>query len=149
ASRPGRAPRVPVSRAVALLAAGATMIAYTSRYALDRAEQNASAHTSFIARTIVRDRLRRADLERPVMGRQQAILDRLFTSEVLVDGALRVKLYRRDGRVTYSNSHDLIGTRPGEQTVENVFRTGQAATDVAHLNDEGGRGPNTKALETY
>jgi diguanylate cyclase (GGDEF)-like protein len=149
-SRPPRLTlRVLVSSAIALLVAGATMIAYTSRYALDRAEANASAHTNFIARTIVRDRLRRADFERPVTTRQRAILDRLFTSEVLVDGALRVKLYRRDGRVTYSSVHDLIGTRPGEATVENVFRTGEPATDVAHLNDEGGRGPNTKALETY
>ncbi len=141
--------RVLVSSAIALLVAGAVMIAYTNRYALDRAEANASMHTSFVARTIVRDRLHRADFERPITGRRRAILDRLFSTEVLVDGALRVKLYRRDGHVTYSNAHDLIGTRPGEQTVENVFRTGQAATDVSHLNDEGGRGPNTKALETY
>src|SRR5712691_10034674 len=94
-SRPPRLTlRVLVSSAIALLVAGATMIAYTSRYALDRAEQNASAHTNFIAGTIVRDRLRPTDFERKVMGRHRAILDRLFTSEVLVDGALRVKLYR-------------------------------------------------------
>src|SRR5438105_11750169 len=119
-SRPPRLTlRVLVSSAIALLVAGATMIAYTSRYALDRAEANASAHTSFVARTIVRDRLRRTDFERPVTGRQRAILDRLFRREVLVDSALRVKLYRPDARVTYSNAHDLIGTRPGEDTVEN------------------------------
>jgi diguanylate cyclase (GGDEF)-like protein len=149
-SRPPRLTlRVLVSSAIALLVAGATMIAYTSRYALDRAEANASAHTSFIARTIVRDRLRRVDFEHAVTVRQRAILDRLFTSEVLVDGALRVKLYRGDGRVTYSNAHDLIGTHSGEGIVEKVFRTGKPATDVTHLNDEGGSGPNTKALETY
>jgi diguanylate cyclase (GGDEF)-like protein len=149
-SRPPRLTlRVLVSSAIALLVAGATMIAYTSRYALDRAEQNASDHTNFIARTIVRDRLRRADFERPVSGRRRAVLDRLFSAEVLVDSALRVKLYAPNGLTTYSNASDLIGTRPEEPTVANVFRDGRTATDVTHLNDEGGRGPNTKALETY
>jgi diguanylate cyclase (GGDEF)-like protein len=138
-----------VSSAIALVVAGAAMIAYTNRYALDRAEANASAHTSFIARTIIHDRLRQADFERPVSARQRAILDGLFSREVLVDGALRAKLYRPDGLVTYSNAHDLIGTRPAERTVEQVFQSGQPATDVTHLDAEGGTGPNTKALETY
>src|SRR5438132_2708210 len=141
--------RVLVSSAIALVVAGVAMISYSSRYALDRAEANASTHTSFVARTIVRDRLRRADFGRAVSGRRRAVLDRLFAAEVLVDGALRVKLYAPNGLVTYSNTHNLIGTRPGEATVETVFRDGTTATDITHLNDEGGKGPNTKSLETY
>jgi diguanylate cyclase (GGDEF)-like protein len=141
--------RVLVSSAIALVVAGAAMIAYTNRYALDHAESNASAHTSFVARTIMRDRLQRADFEQVVSGRRRAILDRLVSTEVLVDGALRVMLYRSDGRVTYSNVHELIGTRPNEPAVETVLLTGQNATGVTHLGDKGGKGQSTKALETY
>ena len=61
-----------------------------------------------------------------------------------------MKLYSPGGRVTYSNAHDLIGTRPAEDTAREVFRTRSTATDTGRLNDEGGgAGPDTKALETY
>ena len=141
--------RVLGTSVVAIVLAGAGVVMYTGRYAIDGAEANASDHTSFVARTIARQNLWLADFQRPVSASRRAALDRLFEHQVLIDGALRVKLYSPTGLVTYSNAHDLIGTRPGEQTVEHVFRTQQPATDVTHLRDEGGTGPNTQALETY
>ncbi|HEX3455356.1 MAG TPA: EAL domain-containing protein [Gaiellaceae bacterium] len=141
--------RVLGTSVVAIVLAGAGVVMYTGRYAIDGAEANASAHTSFVARTIARQNLWLTDFQRPVSASRRAALDRLFEHQVLIDGALRVKLYSPTGLVTYSNAHDLIGTRPGEQTVEHVFRTQQPATDVTHLRDEGGTGPNTQALETY
>jgi diguanylate cyclase (GGDEF)-like protein len=141
--------RVFVSSAIALALASAAMLAYTSRYALDRAESNASQHTSFVARTIVRYRLRPSDFQRPVAQARRSYLDAVFAQEVLIDGALRVKLYGPSGQVTYSNAHDLIGTQPKESRITAVFRDGTIASDVTRLNDEGGKGPNTKALETY
>src|SRR5581483_3037222 len=137
------------SAAIALIVASGAIIVYTSRYALDRAESNASAHTSFVARTIARQNLWLSDFRQPVSPSRRRALDRLFAHQVLIDGALRVKLYRPDKLVTYSNDHRLIGTRPDEATVTKVFDNQQTATDVTHLNDEGGSGPNTKALETY
>jgi diguanylate cyclase (GGDEF)-like protein len=134
---------------VAILLAGVAMVLYTGRYALDRAEANARTHTSFVARTIARQNLRPSDFRQPVTAARRAVLDQLFSSQVLIDGALRVKLYDPNGLVTYSDAHDLIGTSPGEDTVQTVYRSQEPATDVAHLDDEGGTGPNTKALETY
>jgi len=149
-SRPPRLTlRVLASAAIALIVASGAIIVYTSRYALDRAESNASAHTSFVARTIARQNLWLSDFRQPVSPSRRRALDRLFAHQVLIDGALRVKLYRPDKLVTYSNDHRLIGTRPDEATVTKVFDNQQTATDVTHLNDEGGSGPNTKALETY
>jgi diguanylate cyclase (GGDEF)-like protein len=149
-SRPPRLTlRVLASAAVALIVAAIVLIVYTSNYALGRAEANASAHTSFVARTIARQNLWLSDFRRPVTPARRAALDRLFAHQVLIDGALRVKLYRPDKLVTYSNDHALIGTRPDEDTVTHVFQNQQTATDVTHLDDEGGSGPNTKALETY
>jgi diguanylate cyclase (GGDEF)-like protein len=141
--------RVLGTSVVAIVLAGAGVVMYTGRYAIDGAEANASAHTSFIARTIARQNLWLADFQRPVSASRRAALDRLFEHQVLIDGALRVKLYSPTGIVTYSNAHDLIGTRANEATVQNVFRTHETATDVTHLRDEGGTGPNTQALETY
>jgi diguanylate cyclase (GGDEF)-like protein len=141
--------RVLGTSVAAVLLAGVAIVMYTGRYALDRAESNASAHTSFVARTIARQNLRPVDFRRPVTGPRLARLDRLFRRQVLIDGALRVKLYSPAGIVTYSTAHDLIGTRPREHTAEAVFRNQATATDVSHLNDDGGTGPNTKALDTY
>jgi diguanylate cyclase (GGDEF)-like protein len=141
--------RVLVSSALALLVACGAIIVYTSSYALDRAESAASSHTVFIARTIARQNLSPSDFSGPVSQDRWARLDRLFSRQVLIDGALRVKLYSPAGRVTYSNAHGLIGTRSAEPTARDVFRTQSAATDVTHLNDEGGKGPDTKSLETY
>ena len=141
--------RVLGTSVVAIVLAGVAMIMYTGRYALDRAESNASAHTSFVARTIARQNLLATDFRGPVTARRRVTLDRLFSNEVLIDGALRVKLYSPAGRVTYSNAHDLIGTRPSEDSARRVFETEETATDVAYLDDEGGTGPHSKALETY
>jgi diguanylate cyclase (GGDEF)-like protein len=141
--------RVLASSAVALVVACGAIIFYTGHYAIGRSEDAAGKQTSFIARTIVRQNLRPSDFRQPVTPARRAQLDRLFTHQVLIDGALRAKLYSPDGRVTYSNAHDLIGTRPTEGTVQKVFRDQKSATDVTHLDDEGGKGPNTKALETY
>ncbi|HST26660.1 MAG TPA: EAL domain-containing protein [Gaiellaceae bacterium] len=141
--------RVLGTSVVAIIVAGVGVVFYTGRYALDQAEANASAHTSFVARTIARQNLWISDFQRPVPASRRAALDRLFEHQVLIDGALRVKLYSSGGLVTYSNAHDLIGTRPTEGTVKQVFADQQTATDVTNLDDEGGTGPNTKALETY
>jgi diguanylate cyclase (GGDEF)-like protein len=141
--------RVLASSAVALIATCVAIILYTSSYAVQRAEDAASDHTSFVARTIARQNLRPSDFRRPALPGRRADLDRLFSHQVLIDGALRVKLYSPSGVVTYSNAHELIGTRPGEDTVRRVLRDATTATDVTHLNDEGGKGPNTKSLETY
>jgi diguanylate cyclase (GGDEF)-like protein len=141
--------RVLGTSVVAIVLAGVAMVMYTGRYALDHAEANASSRTSFVARTIARQNLWLSDFRRPVSPARRAALDRLFDHQVLIDGALRAKLYDPTGLVTYSNAHDLIGTRPGEKAVQRVFQTQTPATDVTHLRDQGGSGPNTKALETY
>ena len=119
------------SAAVALVVAAAAFIVYTGHYALARAESSASAHTSFVARTIARQNLYASDFRRPVTPARRARLDRLFSHQVLIDGALRVKLYRSDKLVTYSSDHRLIGTRPDEDAVQAVFRKQTTASTAA------------------
>jgi len=73
-----------------------------------------------------------------------------LVNRVLVDGGLRVKIYRApDGLVTYSNAHSLIG-QPNDDIDE--FRRvlgGEKVRDIAQLNHEGGPGKDVKALEVY
>jgi hypothetical protein len=85
------------SAAVALVAAWVAIILYTGSYALDRAEDAASGHTSLVARTIARQNLWPTDFRHPVSPARRARLDRLFSRQVLIDGALRVKLYSPTG----------------------------------------------------
>ena len=130
-----------------VLAAGG-FLWFVHRYATDQAERAVNFHAAFVADTILRESLRKSDFRRPVAPARLAALDALFHDEVLVGGALRVKVYRPDGLVTYSNAHDLIGTRPGDEDIAHALG-GERVIDVTSLNHEGGPGPDLKVLETY
>jgi diguanylate cyclase (GGDEF)-like protein len=147
--RPPRlALRFAVYTAVTLGLAAAGLLWFFYGFTRERAEQNVAFHTAFIADTIVRDRLTPLDFARPVSPGRAALLDALFRRGVLVEGYRRVKLYSPGGLVTYSNDRSLIGTRPDGDEVRKALH-GEPATDVSHLNAEGGRGPNLQVLESY
>jgi len=134
--------------AVTIGLAAAGLLWFIRGNATHHAEETVAAHAQYIASTILRDRLRPADFSRPARGTRLAQLDRLFRREVLMNGILRVKLYSRSGSVTYSNSRDLIGTKPTDDDAVEAGE-GKTITDVTHLDDEGGGGPHTKVLESY
>jgi diguanylate cyclase (GGDEF)-like protein len=129
------------------LAAGGTLY-FVRQFAVNRAEHLASFHAAFVADTILRDRLRPEDFTHPVTGRRRIELDGLFRREVLVEGAVRVKLWGRDGRVSYSNDPSLIGTRSRSSELTKAF-SGRRAIEVGRLNDEGGGGKDMKVLSAY
>jgi diguanylate cyclase (GGDEF)-like protein len=140
--------RFAIYAAAALALAAAAVLVFTRTYSIDRAERTARFHAAFVSNTVLRDRLRRSDFQRPVGARRRAQLDRLFRREVLVEGSVRAKLYSRDGLVTYSTDPGLIGTRPdGGEVAESMH--GPPVSDVTRLNAEGGNGENLKVLETY
>jgi len=142
--------RFAAAAAAVIAAAGACLLWYVRHQAVTQAEQNVTTHARYVVQSILRDELTAADVRAPVSGARRRRLDRLFEERVLVDGGLRVKIYRSpDGIVTYSNVPSLIGT-----TSDNLpeFRTvlgGKALRDVAYINHEGGTGRNVKALEVY
>jgi diguanylate cyclase (GGDEF)-like protein len=134
--------------ALTLALTGAGFLWYAHRYATTQAERAVRFHAGFVADTILRDRLRASDFEQRPDSVRLAALDALFQREVLVGGALRVKLYGRDGTVTYSNEHRLIGTSAGESDIRDTLN-GRPALDVTNLNHDGGAGRDAKVLETY
>src|SRR5690349_15545359 len=129
--------RFALSIALALAVAAATFLWFVHRYATNQAERAVNFHAAFVANTILHGNLRRSDFERPTPQPRLDVLDALFRSQVLVGGALRVKLYRPDGLVVYSNAHGLIGTRPGDDDIERAL-AGDRLMDVSRLNHEGG-----------
>jgi signal transduction histidine kinase len=142
--------RFAVVTAAVIATAGIALFWYVEREEVRQAERNVTSRAVYAEKSILRDELRPGDIARPVSGKRLRRLDALFVNRVLVDGGLRVKIYRApDGLVTYSNAHSLIG-QPNDDIGE--FRrvlAGEQVRDVSQLNHEGGPGKDVKALEVY
>jgi signal transduction histidine kinase len=114
-----------------------------------QAQGNVSGHARFISAAILRDELTPQNLAGPVRGAELARLDRLFKTRVLIGGGLRVKIYRPDGLIAYSDVHSLIGTYALDRDELTEVLTGKVVRDVTRINHEGGTGKDVKALEVY
>jgi len=142
--------RFAAATAAVIAAAGAALLWYVNHEYVESAERNVTTHAKFVAESILADELTPADLRQQARGARLHQLDRLFTTRVLTDGALRVKLYRlTDGMVLYSNQHALIGSGSDDLDEFPEVIEGRVLRDVSHLNHEGGDGKNVKALEVY
>jgi diguanylate cyclase (GGDEF)-like protein len=135
---------------IGILIAAGGMFWFVRRSTVQHAVSLATFHSRFIAETVLRDQLRESDFDGPVGPDRRVQLDRLFRRDVLVAGAMRVKLYGRDRHVTYSNDHELIGGAADDDDdgVPDAL-AGALTSDVSHLADEGGGGPNPQVLESY
>jgi diguanylate cyclase (GGDEF)-like protein len=133
---------------IAFLVVVVTVVWFVRQSATEHAKEAARVHASFIAKTILRDTLKPSDFKGPVGATRRAELDRLFRREILVEGALRAKLYGPDGTVVYATDHELIGERDLEEALAGALG-GVPATEVGSLNGEGGIGTDAKALEAY
>jgi PAS domain S-box-containing protein len=147
-SRPPRLVlRFALYSALALLLAGLGILWFVRVEAQARAERNITQRATRAAESLSGE-LRASDLEAPVTGSRLQMLDELFEPE-LTGGVVRIKLWRPDGTVTYSNDHPLIGSRvPEADELEDVL-AGKTIREVGHLNDEGGPGENIKVVSAY
>jgi signal transduction histidine kinase len=142
--------RFAAATAAVIATAGGALLWFVQRQEVAQAEHNVTSQTQFVEKSILREELTPNDLARPVRGARLDALDSLFSSRVLIDGGLRVKIYRAgDGLVTYSNVHSLIGTKIDSLPELNEVLEGAVVHDVSYINHEGGTGENVKALEVY
>jgi signal transduction histidine kinase len=142
--------RFAVATAAVIAAAGGALLWYVRHQEVRQAESSVTKHAAYVEQSILRDELRPSDFARTVTGARRAHLDWLFEARVLIDGGLRVKLYRGpDGLVTYSNVHSLIGTSIDSVPELREVLAGAVIRDVSYINHEGGTGANVKALEVY
>jgi PAS domain S-box-containing protein len=148
---PARPPRLVLRfalySALALAVAGAGMLLFIRHEAQADAEHELTADATRAATTLA-SQLRPTDLAAPVRDAQRVReLDALFKPE-LMDHVIRVKLWRADGTVVYSNDHSLIGGHVESDELQEVL-AGQPVREVGHLNDEGGTGKNVKVISAY
>jgi hypothetical protein len=95
-----------------------------------------------MAGTTLRGSLQASDFGRPVTKQRRSALDVLFERQVLAEGVLLVQVYSRNGTVTYSNDHRLVGTRTGHVGHLREALGGSIRGDVTRI---GGK----KVLRTY
>jgi signal transduction histidine kinase/CheY-like chemotaxis protein len=142
--------RFAAATAAVIATAGGALLWYVQHQEVQQAERNVTMQARFVEKSILHDEMSPADLAGPVRGARLKELDALFNARILVDGGLRVKVYRAgDGLVTYSNVHSLIGTKIESIAALNEVLAGAIVRDVSYLNHEGGTGTNVKALEVY
>jgi hypothetical protein len=115
---PPRPPRLvlrfALNTAIALALAAVVILLFVRHHGTVQAEKAVAFHARFVSQSILRRQLVQADFAGPVGGSRRAELDRLFKTDLLVGGTLRLSVYGPDGQVTYSSDHALIGTFPKE-----------------------------------
>jgi PAS domain S-box-containing protein len=138
--------RFAIYSAIALLLAGAGILWFARHAAESRSEREVLERAQTTS-MLLADRFERSDFEGPVDATRRAELDHLF-AHVLGGDVVRVKLWSKDGTVTYSNDPMLIGDRYPSEEIAGVV-AGDPKSEVGRLNDEGGSGENIKALSAY
>jgi diguanylate cyclase (GGDEF)-like protein len=134
--------RFAVSTAIALALAAAAILLVIRHFDTVQAERAANSEARVIAGTALRGSLQASDFERPVTKQRRSALDVLFERQVLAEGVLLVQVYSRNGTVTYSNDHRLVGTRTGHLGHLREALGGSIRGDVTR---SGGK----KVLRTY
>ena len=107
--------RFAVCTCVALALAAAAILMVVRHLVTVQAERAATTQARVVASSALHGLLDASDFRRPVDSARRQQLDRLFATRVLEDGVLLGELYARDGTVTYSTDHRLIGRRSPNQ----------------------------------
>ena len=118
-----RQPHIVARFAVASLAAfvlvGAVGMVLMIRYARERAERAGAFHAAFVATSVLAPALSGLDLSRPITGDDAARVRELVAERILADGRdVRVKVWRLDGTIVFSDAPNLVGKHFPEETAE-------------------------------
>jgi len=101
--------RFAVSTCFALALAAAAILMVVRHLVTVQAERAATSQARVIANSALRGSLLPSDFEHPVDASRRATLDGLFQARVLDEGIMLAELYDRNGDVTYSTDHHLVG----------------------------------------
>jgi signal transduction histidine kinase len=139
-SGPERPPRLVVRFAVGSLIAfvlvGAGVGTVLVRHVRMQAEERGTFHATFMATAVLPLAFNGIDLTEPLTGEDLARVDAFVRSRILSDGRdVRIKVWRPDGTIVYSDEPALIGRRfPGEiPDIREVMR-GETDSGVSDLN---------------
>jgi signal transduction histidine kinase len=121
----------------AFLLIGAGVMATTVANVRHRAELEANAHAVFVADAVLGPALNGVDLRAPLSGEPYAQLDSIVRNRILSDGYdVRVKIWRADGTILYSDAQEIVGKRfAGEADELTEAITGEPKYGVSDLTD--------------
>jgi len=137
------------------VAIGVGLSTYISREFVGREEAAARTRAHVLADSIRRTQLSPKEVMwvTPITGAAETQIDLYVNKNVLKWPVERVKIWRGDGTVIYSDDAHLIGrTFPVDDGLKRAFSTGKIQTDVSTLTaaeNAGERAMASKLLETY
>jgi diguanylate cyclase (GGDEF)-like protein len=141
--------RFAVSTCIALALAAAAILLVVRHFNTVQAERAATSEARVISSSVLRGSLLASDFERAVPEPRRSTLDQLFEKHVLGEGVLLIKLYGKNGTVTYSTDHRLVGTRdPSTKHIREAL-AGTIRGDVTSLPADAPGRSRKKALRTY
>jgi signal transduction histidine kinase len=122
----------------AFLLIGAGVMATTVSNVRHRAELEANAHAVFVAEAVLGPALSGVDLRAPLTGEPYAQLDSIVRNRILSDGYdVRVKIWRADGTILYSDAREIVGQRFADEADElSEALAGEPNFGVSDLTDE-------------
>lgn len=139
--------RFAVILSVALALTAAIILVVVRSFTVTQAERAATRQASLVATTMLRSEVSPSDFARQVTAARRQELDKLFRVLRFAHETLGVSLVRRDGLVTYSTDHRLIGTTATSAlAAEAAGGTIVSRTSTARA---AGAEAGTKVLETF
>jgi|GEM_PF-1550891 signal transduction histidine kinase len=150
--------RFAVGSLAAFLLIGGALSVVVSRQLRSRAEQGARAHAVFVTDSILSYALNAQDLKAPIHGRRYRALADFVEQHIIADSAhasfriLRVKVWRRDGTIVFSDTLPLVGQRfevDGDLKSAEAGRVVGSVADLSEAENRLERGLGTKLYATY
>jgi diguanylate cyclase (GGDEF)-like protein len=139
--------RFAVVLSVALGLASAVILMVVHHFGLSQAQRGAARHAGLMASAVFQREVDAKDLRKPVSPARRQQLDALLRAYGIDSGIVALSLVRRDGIVTYSTDHRLIGT-----TASAPLAAEAAGGTIVSSVSPAGRGSarkSGKTLETY
>ncbi|MEX2459659.1 MAG: sensor histidine kinase [Actinomycetota bacterium] len=145
--------RFAIASLAVFVVVGVALHVLLSRDALRHAEDDALEHALFVTRSILERELQPADVRAPVTGERYDELLLLVEQRVLTGGAVRLKVWRPDGTIVFSDEPRLVGVRFPEEEHEmaEVIRDGPIGelTDLSAEENVYERGLAERLHATY
>jgi signal transduction histidine kinase len=130
--------RFAVGALVAFVVTGIAVSAVIIRTVRGSAERSAAFHARFVADAVLGPALEGVDLGRPLTGPVYRSVDRSVHDRVLSTGRdVRVKIWRLDGTIVYSDAGQLVGQRFHDEAAELAeVADGHVESGVSDLDAE-------------
>ena len=130
--------RFAVASLIAFVLVGAGAMLLMMHYAVQRAEAVGTFHAQYVVESVLAPALQGVDLSEPLRGETYDRVDSIVHDRVLNDGrAVRVKIWRPDGTIVYSDEPSLVGMRfpeEGEELPDVI--AGETEAGISDLNAE-------------